>query len=73
MVTADEDLVELVARTFWVHEDGFGSEGNGDRKAVYGDAPMKTWESIPEWERDNYRAAAKEVIDVIRTEQTGRV
>jgi hypothetical protein len=62
----EHELIERVARAFWYEEDGLGPEGSAERNSILGGPPVRTWETIPEWERDDYRAAAKAVILIVR-------
>jgi hypothetical protein len=66
------ELVESVARTIYLEEDGMGAEDSEERLAVMGPDPgtFRTWERAPEWERDDYRAAAKAVLRVVKAAQT---
>ncbi len=65
------DLVESVASTIYLEVDGMGAEDSEERLAVMGpdDGTRKTWERAPEWERDDYRAAAKAVLRVVNDAQ----
>lgn len=64
----DAALLELVARTIFLHEDGLGAEDSEDRANALGpdDGQRRTWERAPEWERDDYRAAARAAFEVLK-------
>ena len=62
-------LVDVIAQAIYAEEDGLGPAGSDDRRAAMGEEdpahPWRTWERAPEWERDDYRMAAKAVLRVV--------
>lgn len=59
------ELVDMVAMTIYLEADGMGAEDSEERLAVMGpdDGTRKTWA------RDDYRAAAKAVLRVVKAAQ----
>lgn len=58
-----KDLREKVAKTIFYYISGMTPE---EFEQCMGEHPK--WLSIPEWERDDYRFAAKQVLDFLRKE-----
>lgn len=56
------NIVDLVAETIYRHEGG--SSNDEEWEMCHGE-PIKAWNDIAEWQRDDYRIQAKAVLKLL--------